>query len=368
MSVNSLLSNRTRLAAIGLLLVLAFGYLVYVRLSGGQHMGEFPPAAVETVRAQEDAVEVKVAALGTLQADQSITIAPEIQGIVTSIDFTDGQRLEKDGLIITLDSGSLKARLMQAQARVTLTRANFERAERLRKQGSGTERARDEALNDMKSAEADAAAAQADLDKAMIRAPFGGIIGLRQVSLGQFLRPGDPIATLADVDNLRIDFRVSEVFLTRIEKGQEVSVRLDALPGETFKGIISAVDPVVDINGRAISVRALLANESGKLRPGLFGRVDIVTQTRKSVVVPEAAIVPQQTGAKAVFVVSDKNIAELRPVEIGERQPGKVEILSGVKPGEIVVTAGQLKLREGAPVMPVAPEETGGAPASAPKV
>ena len=314
-------------------------------------MGPPPPVVVEVAVAKARDVDVQVAAVGTLDADQSIVISPEINGIVTSIDFKDGQRLNEGDSIISIDSGSLTARVMQTQARLTLTRANFDRAKRLRKQGSGTARALDEALNDMRSAEADAVAAKADLDKANITAPFSGIIGLRQVSLGQYLKAGDPIATLADVDHLRIDFRVSEVFLTEVKKGQTVNIRFDALPGENFQGTITAIDPVIDIAGRASSVRATLNNESGKLRPGLFGRVNIVTMTRHSIVLPESVLVPQQTGQKAVFVVTgdDKTShhVELKAVEIGERLPGEVEILSGLYQGDVVVTAGQLKIKSG---------------------
>jgi membrane fusion protein (multidrug efflux system) len=352
-------AKRTRVIAAALIVGLIFAIVAIKRSTGVQEKRAFPPAAVETTIAKERTVPVTVAALGSLEADQSIVVSPEIDGIVTSIDFGDGQRLKKGDTIISLDSASQKARLMQAQARVVLTRANFDRAERLRKQGSGTERARDEALNDMRSAEADLAAAQAEFDKANITAPFAGIIGLRQVSLGQYLKAGSPIATLADVDHLRIDFRVSEVFLTRVSKDQQVGVTLDALPGESFKGIVTAIDPVVDVSGRAISVRAVLPNDSGKLRPGLFGRVSIVTLVRNSVVLPESVIVPQKTGGKGVFVVVDGGqkgkFVEMRPVEIGERVAGEVEILTGVKAGDVVVTAGQLKLRNGAPVRPVAP-------------
>lgn len=350
--------SRSRAIVAGLVLGVALIILIGWRMAGRSEMGPPPPSTVETVTAAARDVQVRVAALGSLDADQSIVVSPEISGIVTSIDFTDGQRLNKGDMIVSIDSGSLKARLMQTQARLTLTRANHDRAARLRKQGSGTERALDEALNDMRSAEADLAAAQADLDKANITAPFAGIIGLRQVSLGQYLKAGDAIATLADVDNLRIDFRVSEVFLTRINRGQEISVRLDAMPDESFKGVITAIDPVIDVSGRAIRVRAVLPNESGKLRPGLFGRVNIVTLVRHSVVLPESALVPQQTGEKAVFVVIDggqKGLhVELRSIEIGERMPGEVEILSGVKAGDVVVTAGQLKIRPGDAVEPIA--------------
>ncbi|MEX2249938.1 MAG: efflux RND transporter periplasmic adaptor subunit [Parvibaculum sp.] len=339
------------LVAFAVLLAVLFLYRLYDRFAG-QQSGGFPPPVVEVVEVRKAPVEVRVAALGTLQADQSIVLTPEIQGIVTSIDFTDGQRIEAGEVVLRLNDDDLKARLAQAEARLTLTRANYQRAEQLVRQGSGTARARDEALNDFKSAEAELAAAQTALDKGTITAPFSGIVGLRQVSLGQYLTAGEPIATLADVDNLRIDFRVSEVFLTRIRKGQKISITFDALPDRTYEGVVSAVDPVVSIEGRALSVRALLANDGGELRPGLFGRVDIVTETRESILLPESAIVTDQTGDRAVFVVVDGKAA-MRKVETGERRPGQVEIASGVEPGDMVIVAGQLKVQDGAPVEPV---------------
>ncbi|WP_168713190.1 efflux RND transporter periplasmic adaptor subunit [Parvibaculum lavamentivorans] len=353
------------IGALAALVVLGFIYLVYARLSGQQGQQAFPPPVVEVVEAPQQPVQVKVSALGTLQADQAITIRPEINGIVTSIDFVDGQRMDTGDLVITINDEDLKARLMQAEARLTLTRANYQRAEQLVKQGSGTARARDEALNDFKSAEAEVAAAKTALDKATITAPFPGIIGLRQVSLGQYLTAGEPIATLADVDNLRIDFSVSEVFLTHVRKGQDVRVLFDALPGNAYRGVISAVDPVVSTEGRALSARAVLPNEEGALRPGIFGRVEIVTETRTSIVLPEAAIVASPTGAKAVFVVVDSH-AQMKEVTIGERLPGSVEILSGLEAGEVVIVAGQLKVRDGAPVEPTPATETGVSPAGDP--
>lgn len=343
--------NKNTVIGVAAVAGVAFAGLIIWRLAGGHDMGPPPPATIESVLAETRDVQVEISALGTLDGDQSIVVSSEINGIVTSIDFTDGQRLAQGDMIVSVDSDSLKARQMQAQARVTLARANFDRAERLRKQGSGTERALDVALNDLRSGEADLAAAKADFDKANIVAPFAGLIGLRKVSLGQYLKAGDPIATLADVDHLRIDFRVSETYLTEISKDQKVSVTFDAFPGEVFTGVVSAIDPVIDVSGRAISVRATLSNESGKLRPGIFGRVSIVTATHHSVVLPESALVPQKTGEKGVFVVVDKGDeglhAELRIIEIGVRLAGEIEVRSGIKEGERIVTAGQLKIRPG---------------------
>lgn len=347
--------------AIAVILLAGFAWMAFQRMGGQGGGWSSPPPAVETVIAGMEPVQAEVSAIGTLEADQSIVVTPEISGIVTSIDFEDGQRLEQGDLIVTLNDEDLKARVQQAEAQLTLSRANFERARKLVSRGSGTERARDEALNALKSAEAQLALAQAALDKGTIKAAFSGIVGLRQVSLGQYVTPGQPIATLADVDNLRIDFRVSEIYLTEIEKGQTVDIAFDALPGETFRGTVSAIDPVIDIEGRAIKVRAVIANNEGRLRPGLFGRVKIVTQTRNSIVLPEQAIVStagsDATGAKAVFVVDEEGAAHMRPVELGVRQPGKVEIRSGVEEGERVITAGQLKVRDGATVRPIEPNK-----------
>lgn len=347
------LSPRSMLIVLGAVLLAALAVLFVYRLYGvvlGQgQQGGWPAPVVEAVEAQKRDVNLQVSALGTLQADQAITVRPEITGIVTSIDFEDGERVEKGDLIITLDDKDLTARLMQAEARLTLTRANYQRAEQLLKQGSGTARARDEALNDFKSAEAEVAAAETALHKATITAPFSGIIGLRQVSLGEYVTAGQAITTLADVDNLRIDFRVSEVFLTEVGKGQEVNVVFDALPEQVYTGVISALDPVVSVEGRALSVRAIIRNVDGKLRPGLFGRVEIVTDTRRSIMLPEAAIVTTPTGDRAVFIVVDGH-AKMSPVTIGTRVPGEVEILAGVEDGDTVIVSGQLKVQNGAPV------------------
>jgi membrane fusion protein (multidrug efflux system) len=347
------LSPRSMLIVLGAVLLAALAVLFVYRLYGvilGQgQQGGWPAPVVEAVEAQKRDVNLQVSALGTLQADQAITVRPEITGIVTRIDFEDGERVEKGDLIITLDDTALTARLMQAEARLTLTRANYQRAEQLLKQGSGTARARDEALNDFKSAEAEVAAAETALHKATITAPFSGIIGLRQVSLGEYVTAGQAITTLADVDNLRIDFRVSEVFLTEVGKGQEVNVVFDALPEQDYTGVISALDPVVSVEGRALSVRAIIRNVDGKLRPGLFGRVEIVTDTRRSIMLPEAAIVTTPTGDRAVFIVVDGH-AKMNPVTIGTRVPGEVEILAGVEDGDTVIVSGQLKVQNGAPV------------------
>lgn len=347
-----LYARRKSLVAIALLLILpSVLYLSTHSGESGMH-GEMPPPLVETVHVNMAPVDINVSAIGSLEADQSIVVTTEISGAVTSIGFTDGQRLAKGDVIVTLDQASLKAKQMQAEAQLALAKANYQRAQNLFSKGSGTARARDEALNDLRSSQADVEAATSALDKATIRAPFNGTVGLRQISLGQYLEPGNPIATLADLDHLRIDFRVSEIYLTAVQAGQDVELTFDARPGEHFKGKVSAIDPVIDAEGRALRVRALLDNKEGKLRPGLFGRVNVVTLRRESIVIPEEAIIASKSGGGAVFVVGKDNVARMRDVEIGERQLGKVEIKSGLSVGEQVISSGQLKVRDGDQVVP----------------
>lgn len=347
-----LYARRKALVAIALLVALPLALYLSTHSGEDSDYGDMPPPIVETERAALAPVEINVAAIGSLEADQSIVVTTEISGAVTSIAFEDGQRLAKGDVIVTLDQASLKAKQMQADARLALTQANHQRAQNLFAKGSGTARARDEALNDLRSAQADVAAAASDLDKATIRAPFAGTVGLRQISLGQYLEPGNPIATLADLDHLRIDFRVSEIYLTSVDKGQDVELTFDARPGEHFKGVVSAVDPVIDPEGRALRVRALLDNKEGKLRPGLFGRVNVVTLRRESIVIPEEAIIASETGGNAVFVVGAGNVAKMVDVEIGERLPGKVEIRNGLSLGDEIIISGQLKVRDGDVVAP----------------
>ncbi|MBI1260909.1 MAG: efflux RND transporter periplasmic adaptor subunit [Rhizobiales bacterium] len=358
MNLETLYARRKLILAIVLIIALPAGLYYWTHDGQQGHWGEMPPPLVETEVAAISPVEINVSAIGSLEADQSIVMTAEIAGTITGIDFTDGQKLSKGDEVVTLDSDSLKAKLMQAEARLALAKANHQRAQNLFARGSGTARARDEALNELKSSQADVAAAKSDFDKATISAPFDGTVGLRQISLGQYIEPGDPIVTLADLEHLRIDFRVSEIYLTSVAKGQDVELTFDARPGERFRGLISAIDPVVDADGRALRVRAELDNQEGKLRPGLFGRVNVITLTRNSIVIPEESIIASKSGNSAVFVVGDDLVAHMREVKLGERLPGRVEVLSGLEAGERVIFSGQLKVRDGGKMMPPKAKET----------
>jgi membrane fusion protein (multidrug efflux system) len=198
-------------------------------------------------------------------------------------------------------------------------------------------------------AEAALALVDARLAKTEIKAPFAGVIGLRVVSVGDYVKEGADVVNLESIDPLKVDFRVPEIYMRQVQVGQTLTVTLDALPGNTFEGKVFAVNPLVDAAGRVVVIRAIVANPDTSLRPGMFARVRLITRDEKeALVIPEQAIVPQGD-EQYVFRVVDGKVARVK-VEIGQRRDGKVEITKGLGAGDVVVTAGQLKLRDGMPV------------------
>jgi len=195
------------------------------------------------------------------------------------------------------------------------------------------------------------------LGKHTIRAPFPGVVGIRKVSPGAYIAIGQALVNIEKIDKLKVDFKVPELFLSQIHVGQTAEVSVDALPGRTFPATIYAIDPLIDVNGRALSIRATIANTDLVLRPGLFARIVVKGATKRNVlVVPESAIVPRGSD-KIVFSIENGQAVETK-VTLGTREGGRVEVLDGLKPGALVVTAGQQKLRNGSPVEVVGSEKT----------
>jgi membrane fusion protein (multidrug efflux system) len=302
--------------------------------------------AVEVAPVRLATVVEEIGAVGTLQANESVVIAPEIDGRISQILIEEGRKVEVGQPLVRFDDAILRGEQAQEQANLTLAQANFERADTLFQQRSGTQRARDEALAALQSARASADLARTRLEKATIRAPFTGVLGLRSVGPGEFVARGEPLVTIQSLDPLKVDFRVPETLLTAVRTGQAIKVTADALPGREFKGEIYAIDPQVDVNGRAIRLRARIPNPDDELRPGLFVRVTVAGERRENaVLVPEGAIVPQGD-RRLVYRVADGKVAAV-PVRIGQRRAGAVEVLEGLAEGDTVVTAGQQRLRDG---------------------
>ncbi|KDC61606.1 efflux transporter, RND family, MFP subunit [Bordetella bronchiseptica MBORD591] len=312
------------------------------------------PAAVrvETAKVVETPFARGIAAVGSLRSDESVVLRPEVAGRIQHIDFKEGEAVRAGQTLVRLDDSVPRAELDQARANLALAQSQFRRAQDLQGRGFVSQQARDEAASSLKVQQAAAALAQARLDKMTIRAPFAGIVGLRDVSVGDYVNQGQDLAPLEAIDPLKVDFRVPEMYFSKVGVGQALSVRLDALPGEQRRGVVYAVSPLVDAGGRSILLRATVANPDSVLRPGMFARVQLLFGQEKALAVPEAALSPSgQT--QYVFRVRD-GVAQRVEVTVGERREGRVELLTGVGAGDEVVVAGLQRLTDGAPVTVIA--------------
>lgn len=323
---------------------------------------QMPSMPVKTAPVQRVDLAITASSVGTLQSHQSVTIRPEITGRVAKIHFREGQMVKAGTVLISLDDEITRAALAQAQAELRLATRNYKRAVDLFARNVGTGRTRDETMAQLDVSRAKVEVARADFNKTRLVAPFGGIVGLRQVDEGAYVKPGQDLVNLENINPIKVDFRLPETLLPMLKAGQKLKISVDAYPGQTFEGTILALDPRIDAAGRSVAVRALIPNSAGLLHPGLFARVTLtVAEHKNALMVPEESIVAE--GDKFfVFKVMKGHVAR-EDVILGEHKNGKVEALKGLAPGDIVVTAGQEKLDDGAPVTPINdnPKSAGGA-------
>jgi len=312
--------------------------------------GSPPPGiAVEAARVVSLSLPQALTAVGSLRSDETVIVRPEIAGRVATIHFREGERVTKGDVILKLDESVQRADSDRAKANLTLSKSKFERAEDLRTKGFISSQAKDEAENNFRVAQSDAELTEAKLQKMTIRAPFSGTVGLRMVSVGDYVKEGQDIVNLEALDPLKVDFRVPEIFLTQVKDRQSLQITLDALPDKAYDGQVFAINPLIDANGRSIVIRAQVPNKDGRLRPGMFARVRLFTSASKpTLVVPEESLFPVGDD-KYVYKVIDGKAARQK-VEIGARREGRVEIVNGLAADDLVVTAGGLKLREGTAV------------------
>lgn len=312
------------------------------------------PVPVYVAKATSETLTRRSRSVGTLTASDTVTVSPEIAGRIISVSASQGGSVAKGDVLAELDTSIYRAQVAEADAKIKLWRANAERANSLMAKGAGTPKAVDEAASELGIAEAALNLAQANLAKTKIMAPFDGALGLRMVSIGEYMNPGQAIFTLSRINPLYVDFSVPQTELAILKQGTAVSIRTDAFPGEDFTGKILAIDPKLDAAARAVSVRAEIDNADGRLKPGLFIEVEIDAGTiENAVVVPEQTLVARGDRIFVYALVDGK--AELKPVKTGLRQAGKVQIVEGLSVGETVVTDGQMKLRPGADAVVVEP-------------
>lgn len=340
------LNNKT-MRLFKLLILLLFALPMPVYAQGGPPGGRV--VSVETVEVQTAEIHSSVRAVGTLLAEASATLRAELPGQILAVHFEEGQRLSKGDKLYSLEATVLEAEVNEARANAERSEAAFKRAQEMyaKKLVSATEYDTARANYDVDIARL--LSSRAVLSKTVIRAPFDGFVGLRRINIGDYATAGQELVDVVQLDPLRVDFSLPETLLPKVQPGLPIEVAVDAYPNEVFSGEITAVAPKSDVRGHNIEVRANLPNAELKLRPGLFVQVNVSLGARENaIVIPEQAIWPigQQ---KTVYVVVDGK-AERRDVSLGERQPGSVEILSGLEVGDVIVTAGQMKLYEGAAV------------------
>lgn len=312
---------------------------------------------VITAQAFTDQFVDRVEALGTSFSNESVIITANVAERVTEILFEDGQTVEEGQLLVAMRRDEQKAALAAAEAVLAERRTAYERARELERRQFTTTAQLEERLAAMREAEANRDAAAARLADREIRAPFSGIVGLRNISPGTLVSPGDRITTLDDLDPIKLDFTVPAAYLSSIEPGLEIVATTTALPGREFRGEIRSVSTQVDRVTRSITARALIGNADHALKPGLLMTVQLLKNPRRAVVIPEEALVPVGT-SNFVFVV-EEDTAFRREVETGARRPGEVEIVSGLEAGESVVTHGTMRLRDGQKVKIIEEQKQG---------
>jgi membrane fusion protein, multidrug efflux system len=304
---------------------------------------------VEAAKVVAAPLSEQVTAVGSLLSDESVTVSSEIPGRLKEIHFTEGEPVQKGAPLFTLDESVYQAQVADVEAKLKLAEQTYQRTSQLFSNKYATAQSADEAASNLAVGKAAVELARVQLEKTRIVAPFSGIVGLRHVSVGEYITAGLALVNLEAIDPVKADFRVPEKFLPAIKVGQSIRIRVDAFPGETFNGKVYAIDPRIDVAGRSLLVRAKVPNADQRLRPGLFARVTVLLQLKEdALTIPEQAIVPQGD-SQFVFKIDDGK-AMLTKVSVGMRRSGQVEILDGLGVGDEVVTAGQLKLRDGTPV------------------
>jgi len=321
---------------------------------------------VRAVPVEVGKVSDEVTAVGSLLAEESVIIRPEIDGRIVSLHFQEGQAVAAGTRLVSLENSEFDAQAAAVRADLKTEEQRLARTRELHQQNFISKDALDVQLGAVDRLKAHLAEAESRVAKSVIRAPFSGTVGLRMVSPGAYVKAGADIVRLESIGTIKADFRIPELYMSKLGSNQEIVVRLDAYPGEEFRGRIYAVEPVVDEQTRTILMRARIPNKGNKLKPGMFVRVAVTLANRpNAIIVPEQAIWPQGQDNFVFRVVDGK--AALTKIQIGNRQPGRVEIVQGLNATDTVVTEGQIKLRDGAPVMvmsaPAPAPAQGGVPA-----
>jgi membrane fusion protein (multidrug efflux system) len=313
---------------------------------------------VTTIRVGEERWPATLGAIGTTEAVQGVTVSADQPGVVDVVSFDSGRRVAEGEVLVRLDTRQEQAQLAAAQAQLELSRLNNDRMAGLRKEGIVAQADDDRSSAELKQAEARVGEIKATIERKTIRAPFGGLLGIRQVNRGQYLNAGSPVVELQSLDPIYVNFSVPQNAIAEVKPGVKVHLALEGVANAEFVGQVTAVNSVVDPNTRNIQVQATVANPLGTLRPGMFVQTQVVLPAQQAHVSVPASAINYAPYGDSVFVVGDvagpngQKYVGVRQqfVKVGASRGDQVAVLSGLKPGESVATSGVFKLRNGSAV------------------
>jgi membrane fusion protein (multidrug efflux system) len=342
---NMTATSSQRAALIGLAVLIPFAGAVAQPGSSG-------PTPVMVAQAEIRPIADRVEALGTLRANESVAITSNVTETISAVHFDDGRRVAEGDLLVEMTSAEEHALLEEAQARAAEAQRQYDRVRSLVDQRSASESLLDERKRDLDTARAVLVALESRLADRLVKAPFDGVLGLRNVSRGALVEPGDLIATLDDDSVMKLDFTVPSVYLPALHPGLGIEARARPYGNRVFDGVVRGIDSRIDPVTRSVVVRALLPNPERALRPGLLMRVELLVDPRDAVVVPEAALIQRGTDHFVLRLVDgeDGPTVERVQIQVGTRKPGLVEVRDGLDAGDRVVTDGQGSARPGQPV------------------
>jgi membrane fusion protein (multidrug efflux system) len=343
-------------------IIAALGFVKFQQIQEAIAQGaayQPPPEAVTTIVARQETWPTKLTAIGTMAAVQGVTVSADLPGIVDRINFESGRQINVGDVLVELNTSQEQAQLAAAEAERDLARVNFDRLEGLVNLRAIARADYDRAAAQKKSTEAKVGEIRATIARKTIRAPFSGVLGIRQVNLGQYLSPGDPVVPLQSLDPIYVNFGVPQQDAGQMRVGRTVRLMTGDVAGAVFRGTVTALNAVVDEATRNIQIQATVANPSGRLRPGMFVEVDVrVGASRRVVALPASAISYAPYGDSVFVVTKMKNPkgevyqgVRQQFVKLGPAQGDQIAVMSGLKPGEEVVSSGVFKLRNGAAVL-----------------
>jgi membrane fusion protein, multidrug efflux system len=341
------------MSVIGALSVLGFWWQFYTPKGA---TADREPIAVEVEKVRVGSIVQRVSVTGVLDADNEVTIKPEVEGKIKKLNYTEGALVKEGDALVEIEDASFRAKLKQAEATLKFAKQELERYTKI---ASIVEfKKKENAESEVLKAEGAYELAKLDLDHTIIRAPFTGYIGLKEFSVGAFVDPRTELLNIVDVDPITVDYHVPATYLRSLSKGQQVKVTIDSFPKVEFKATIGAIDPKVDPLANSVAVRGYIPNTDGRLKPGLFARVNMVVGSKENaLLLPETSVLT--SGEESyVYKVVDQNVkghaikvAVKRPVVPGMSESGVMEIAKGLAEGDLVISVGQSKgIQEGAPV------------------